>query len=123
MRLRSTAALWLAAVLLPAGCGCNSDCQSAVSFAFGEVMRTVPSRSIATACVKTTCQSVSPDQETAKVLVSNEDVEAEVETTLTIRDRDGQVVFERKASLKLEGHKSGRFCPTACRTGAIVFRP
>lgn len=123
MGWRSTAAAAMVAMLLPAGCGCSNTCENSVQFSFGAVMRTVPLGSVATACVGTTCQAQSPDQETAKIYVSDEDVESEVETSLTVRDRDGQVRFERKAPLELKSHKSGRFCPTDCRTGAIEYRP
>ena len=123
MGWRSTAAAFMVAVLLPAGCGCSNTCESSVQFTFGAVMRTVPLGSVATACVGTTCQAQSPDQETAKVYVSDEDAKSAVQTTLTVRDRDGGVRFERTAPITLKSHKSGRFCPTDCRTGAIEFRP
>lgn len=120
--MRSWAAVWLAAVLLPAGCGCKGECENVVQFSFPDVMRSVPLGSVATACVETTCSPVAPDQENVTVYVNDEDADSEVRTSLTVRSKTGEVVFERTTPLKLKGHKPGRLCSTACRTGAIEFR-
>jgi len=121
---RHQVAALLLVVLAPAGCGCSGECESSVQFGFPEVMRTVPLGSIATACVETTCLAFAPDQETGTVFMGDgEDDSNDVAATLTIRNKAGEVVFDRKTPLKLKAHKSGRFCGTACRTGAITFRP
>lgn len=121
MKVRSWAAA-LALVVLPAGCGCNSDCENVVRFSFTDVMRSAPVGSVGTACAETVCTAAAPDQETATVYVSDEDVKSEIRTSLTIRNKAGEVVFERSTPLKLKEHKAGRFCGTACRTGAIEYR-
>lgn len=114
----------LLVVLAPAGCGCSGDCESRVSFSFPEVIRAAPVGSVATACVETTCQAQARDQETATIYLGDgEDDSSDVTTSLTVRNRAGEVVFERTSPLKLKEHKAGRFCGTACRTGSIVYRP
>jgi hypothetical protein len=120
--MRSWAAVMLAAVLLPAGCGCKGDCEDVVQFSFPDVMKSAPLGSVATACVEKTCSPAAPDQEAVTVYVNDGDVGSEVQTSLTVRNKTGDVVFERTTPLKLKGHKPGRFCSTACRTGAIEFR-
>ena len=108
----------------PSGCSCGGECASKVDFSFPEVIRGLPRGSVPTACVETTCQPVAPDQENAAVFLGDgEDDDSEVTAKLTVRNRTGDVVFEREAPLKLKSHKAGRACPVACRTGSIVFRP